>query len=189
MSFKSFGKNKARHDIAEFIFKNYYKTVYHTAYKYCDNHSMAEEAAQETIFQAIKNLDQLKDAGKLESWLKVIARNTVFKMLKALIGRITYNIIDFKDIHNDPVTIIENEEIIREIQRIILDLKEPYHAVMVLYYYKNSNTKEISSILNISEGTVKSILSRGRNKVKSELIKKGLIQGLAEGGEAINEIQ
>ncbi|TEB14497.1 Ribosomal RNA large subunit methyltransferase I [Pelotomaculum sp. FP] len=77
MRFKLFGKNETRHDIAEFIYKNYYKTAYYTAYKYCDNHAMAEEAAQETIFQAIKNFDQLKDSGKLESWVKAIARNTV----------------------------------------------------------------------------------------------------------------
>ncbi|TEB10088.1 RNA polymerase sigma factor [Pelotomaculum sp. FP] len=84
MRFKLFGKNETRHDIAEFIYKNYYKTAYYTAYKYCDDHAMAEEAAQEAIFQAIKNFDQLKDSGKLESWLKAIARNNVLKMLKSM---------------------------------------------------------------------------------------------------------
>jgi len=189
LNFKLFGKNETRHDIAEFIFKNYYKTAYYTAYKYCDDHLMAEEAAQETIFQAIKNFDQLKDPGKLEPWLKAIARNTVFKMLKAMIKRITYSIIDFEDIKNDPLTIVENEEIIREMRQIIRNLDEPHHAIIVLYYYKNIKIKEISSILNISEGTIRSVLHRGRNKVKRELIKRGFIEGLEEGGVDINEPQ
>lgn len=189
MSFKLFGKNETRHDIAEFIFKNYYKTAYYTAYKYCDDHLMAEEAAQETIFQAIKNFEQLKDSGKLEAWLKAIARNTVFKMLKAMIKRMTYSIIDFEDIQNDTLTIVENEEIIREVRQIIRNLNEPHHSIIVLYYYKNIKIKEISSILNISEGTIRSVLHRGRNKVKRELIERGFIEGFEEGGVDINEPQ
>ncbi|MDD2498766.1 MAG: sigma-70 family RNA polymerase sigma factor [Desulfitobacteriaceae bacterium] len=189
MRFKLLGKNETHHDIAEFIFKNYYKTAYYTAYKYCDDHSMAEEAAQEAIFQAIKNFDQLKDPGKLESWIKAIARNTVFNMLKAMVKRVTYNVIDFEDMQNDPLTIVESEEIIREIRQIIRNLDESSYAIIVLFYYKKIKIKEISSILNISEGTIKSVLHRSRNKVKRELIKRGTIDGLAEGGVDIDEPQ
>lgn len=172
--------------MAEFIFKNYYKTVYYTAYKYCDDHLMAEEAAQETIFQAIKNFDQLKDPGKLEPWLKAIARNTVFKMLKAMIKRTTYSIVDFKDIQSDPLTVVENREIIREVRQILRNLGEPQHTIFVLYYYKDMKIKEISSILNIPEGTIRSSLYRGRNNIKRELIKRGLIEALEKGGDGYN---
>lgn len=182
-------KIETRHDIAEFIYKNYYKTAYYTAYKYCADHLMAEEAAQETIFKAIKNFGRLKDAGKLESWVRAIAKNTVFKMLRAMFKRINYSIIDFEDIQNDPLTIVENKEIIREMRQIVRDLDKPYYAIIVLYYYKDISIKKISSILNISEGTIKSVLHRGRNKIKRELIKRGFGEGLGEGGEDINEPQ
>lgn len=189
MRFKLFGKNETRHDIAEFIYKNYYKTAYYTAYKYCDDHAMAEEAAQETIFQAIKNFDQLKDSGKLESWVKAIARNTVLKMIKRMVKRVTYNVIDFEDMQNDPLTLVESEEMLGEIRQIIRDLGEPSYAIIVLFYYKEIKIKEISSILDISEGTIKSVLHRSRNKVKKELIKRGFIEGLEERGVDIDEPQ
>ncbi|MDD4238673.1 MAG: sigma-70 family RNA polymerase sigma factor [Desulfotomaculaceae bacterium] len=189
MRFKLFGKNETHHDIAEFIYKNYYKTAYYTAYKYCDDHAMAEEAAQETTFKAIKNFDQLKDSGKLESWIKAIARNTVFNMLKAMVKRVTYNVIDFEDMQNDPLTIVESEEIISEVRQIIRNLDKPSYAIILLYYYEKIKIKEISSILNISEGTIKSVLHRSRNKVKRELIKRGFIEGSKEGGVDIDESQ
>jgi len=150
---------------------------------------MAEEAAQEAIFQAINNFDQLKDVGKLNSWIKAIARNTVFKMIRAMIKRMTYNIIDLEDTQNDPSTIVENEEIIREVRQLIRNLDEPQYAVIVLYYYKNFTIKEISTFLGISEGTIKSTLSRGRNKIKRELIERGFTGVLKEGGVDIVEPQ
>ncbi|MDF9408113.1 sigma-70 family RNA polymerase sigma factor [Pelotomaculum isophthalicicum JI] len=186
MSFFPFDKNKNRYEIAEFIFKNYYKTAYYTAYQYCDNKFIAEEAAQETIFKAINNFDQLKDSGKLESWLKTVARNAVFDLLKKMGKEKPYDINDFEDMGINPLSIVENEEIIMEIRRIIRSLEEPYHATIVLYYYKDMKIKEISSILNIPEGTIKSILYRVRDKIKREMIKKGFIEGLGE-GEDINE--
>lgn len=175
--FISFGRSKiCSRDMAEFIFKNYYKTAYHTAYKHCDSHFMAEDAAQETIFKAINNIDQLKDPGKLESWVKAIARNTVFEMIKKSIKIMPIEkIIDITDIENSPSANIEDIELVKEVQNTLKNLSEPYHSIVHLYYYKSLKVKEISRILEAPEGTIKSLLHRGRNIIKRELIKKGLV--------------
>ena len=51
----------------------------------------------------------------------------------------------------------------------ILELPEKYRNVIILYYYEQFSVKDISSILNISENTVKTQLKRGRDKLKITL--------------------
>ena len=46
------------------------------------------------------------------------------------------------------------------------DLNEEFSSVLVLFYYEDMSIKEISKVLEISEGTVKSRLSRAKSKLK-----------------------
>ena len=49
------------------------------------------------------------------------------------------------------------------------DLNEEFSSVLVLFYYEDMSIKEISKVLEISEGTVKSRLSRAKSKLKALL--------------------
>ena len=51
-------------------------------------------------------------------------------------------------------------------------LEEPFRIVIILYYYEEFSTKEISEMLGISRGTVKSRLARGRGKLSDYLGKE-----------------
>ena len=46
-------------------------------------------------------------------------------------------------------------------------LKEEYKEVTILYYYDGFSVKEISKILNLPQGTIKSRLSRARKKLET----------------------
>lgn len=46
------------------------------------------------------------------------------------------------------------------------DLNEEFSSVLVLFYYEDMSIKEISKVLEICEGTVKSRLSRAKSKLK-----------------------
>jgi RNA polymerase sigma-70 factor (ECF subfamily) len=48
---------------------------------------------------------------------------------------------------------------------VLNKLEDDLRTVTVLYYYNDIQVSEISNILNIPEGTVKSRLSRARNKI------------------------
>ena len=63
--------------------------------------------------------------------------------------------------------IIENSEVFEmdTMWPVIMELPEKSREVVVLYYYEQFTTKEISKMLAISEGTVKSRLSRSREKL------------------------
>lgn len=70
-----------RSEYSRLIFQLYYKVAYQTAYYYSGNAHLAEEAAQEAIYKAIKNINQLKDPNKIESWIKTIAKHSVLDLI------------------------------------------------------------------------------------------------------------
>ena len=52
---------------------------------------------------------------------------------------------------------------------LVMELSEEFRMVVALYYYEQFSVHEISRLLKISEGTVKSRLSRGREKLSKLL--------------------
>ena len=53
-------------------------------------------------------------------------------------------------------------------------LNEDLKLIIILYYYDDYSVKEISQIINIPEGTVKSRLSKAREILKQKLEKEGI---------------
>lgn len=60
-----------------------------------------------------------------------------------------------------------------EMWDILHGIKEEYRLVIVLFYYDGMSLKDISNVLNIPLGTVKSRLSRGKEMIKEALEKGG----------------
>lgn len=52
-----------------------------------------------------------------------------------------------------------------DLESVLKQIENDLKTVTVLYYYDDLSVNEISEILNIPEGTVKSRLSRARNKI------------------------
>ena len=53
-----------------------------------------------------------------------------------------------------------------ELKHLVDSLPAEFREVVILYYYERFTVKEIAQILEVSVGTVKSRLSRAREKLK-----------------------
>lgn len=53
-----------------------------------------------------------------------------------------------------------------ELKQLVMSLPAEFREVVILYYYERFTIKEISQILEVSGGTVKSRLSRAREKLR-----------------------
>nr|WP_283699434.1 sigma-70 family RNA polymerase sigma factor [Clostridium perfringens] len=53
-----------------------------------------------------------------------------------------------------------------ELTSVVNSLSEDLRITTVLYYFEDMSTKEISEMLNIAEGTVRSRLARAREKLR-----------------------
>lgn len=118
------------------------------------------DAIQESIIIAYEKLHTLKEPKYFNTWL-----------IRILINRCNYilrrnkKVISLEDIN---LVSSYKEKSIRnlELNEAINELKESYRIVITLYYIMGFNIKEISSILDEKEGTVKSKLSRARNDLR-----------------------
>lgn len=125
------------------------------------------DAIQETLVSAYKNLKSLREPQYFSSWILKILINKCYdiirknKKVKYLNEKMQIEEEAYYDIYS-------NES---ELENVLTQLDEKLKLVVVLYYYDDLPVAEISKILNIPEGTVKSRLSRARDKIYT-IVKK-----------------
>jgi RNA polymerase sigma-70 factor (ECF subfamily) len=68
-----------------------------------------------------------------------------------------------------PYEIAESSERQRHVQRALASLAQPYRTVVVLREIEDLSYDEIAEVLGVSEGTVKSRLTRGRELLRRKL--------------------
>ena len=138
--------------------------MYRLSYSILRNESDVEDAVQETICRAYKELENLKDKRKFKPWIYRILQNTSIEILNG--KKYCLNIED-ENIQENKIDIDTNLTIWNAIQK----LDNPYRTVITLFYYEDLSIKEISTITGSKVDAIKKQLSRGREKIK-EIIKK-----------------
>ena len=129
------------------------------------------DAIQETILAAYKSICVLKNTSYFKTWLIKILINKcndiISKNKKVIYVEDYYESIENEDLLEAKVSIEENIVF----NETLNSLDESYKTVIVLYYVSGFNTREISEILKEKEGTIKSRLSRARQKLKEIYLK------------------
>lgn len=143
--------------LIQYVEESLYKVARAKLYNICD----VEDAIQDTIINAYIKIDVLKDVKYFKTWIIRILINQCNKI---------YNINkrNHKLFEKCTTNIYEDKGYDLEIgfDNIISTLKENEKNIFKLYYENELSIKEISRKLNIKEGTIRSHLSRGRNKLK-----------------------
>lgn len=155
------------------------KSAYQTASLLLKNHEDIEDVLQNSYIKAYQKLPELKNPESFESWIKTIVENECKNYIKKE-KRISAPIIFFKnkaDEHSEewkqpvPQEYMEREELRKSISDIIDSLSPEVRACIVLFHYEDKSLNEISEILDIPLGTVKSRLHNGRKKIEKEFNK------------------
>ncbi|SHJ30879.1 RNA polymerase sigma-70 factor, ECF subfamily [Clostridium cavendishii DSM 21758] len=117
------------------------------------------DAIGEGVLKAYKNINTLKNLNVFKSWLLKIIVNECNAILRKNSKLVVLDKNDFEFIEcNDKY---ENLDIKRALENL-----SPKHKIIIeLYYYQDMSVEEIGNILEISEGTVKSRLSRARQNL------------------------
>ncbi len=160
----------------EKIYNEAYRAVYWTAYSLLKNEDDAEDIVQDTFVSLIHSYDGIKDKSKIVPWLKKVAAN---KALNRLTRTRTDNVEDeflenAETVPEDflPDSIVESEDTRRIIMDIINSaLSEDVRRTLILFYFDEMSTREISEALGIPEGTVSWRISSAKKKIKKEVEK------------------
>lgn len=157
--------------VIERLMDTYGNDVLRTAYLYLKDIQKAEDAFQEVFIKVYHKYDSFNGGSSEKTWLIRITINVCKDMLRSSWLRRILLTDRFRPQQFD--LDIEKKVIQREEDRIlfneVLSLRSVFKEVILLYYYHEFDTVEISQILNISEGTVRSRLHRARNSLKNKL--------------------
>ncbi|HLU22417.1 MAG TPA: sigma-70 family RNA polymerase sigma factor [Bacillaceae bacterium] len=143
------------------------KKLYYTAFLYVKNEESALDIVQETIFKAYKSIKNLKEPSYFSTWLYKILINTALNFIKW-----SNRVVPMDDIEKYTERIyLEQVPIENKIDLMdALDcLPGHYKTVIILRYYKDFTVKQISEVLDIPEGTIKTYLHRAIRQLKKEL--------------------
>ena len=147
------------------------------------NEEDAKDVTQESFIKIYKNIRGFNYKSKFSTWIYRIVVNTARDALrkrKETIsidqdfenekGSMKKQIPDEKEI-NQPEKSFEKREMQIEVQKAIAVLSLEHRTVLILRTYQNLSYEEISEILDVKLGTVKSRLKRAREALKDQLLK------------------
>ncbi|MBQ7274436.1 MAG: sigma-70 family RNA polymerase sigma factor [Clostridiales bacterium] len=160
----------------EHIYNEAYRPVYWTAYSFLKNDQDAEDVVQDTFISFITSYGDLKDTSKAVALLKKIAANKCLDRIKltktdAVEDEFFENI---EAVPEDflPESIIESEQMRKIVMDIIeKTLSEDIRRTLILFYFNELTTREISEALGVPQGTVLWRLNFAKKKIKKEVEK------------------
>ena len=160
----------------ERIYNEAYRAVYWTAMSLLKNEADAEDVVQDTFVTLIESYETIIDKNKVIPWLKKIAANKSLNRLT----RTKTDVVE-EEFFEDVEAVSENflpDDIVEsaEMRKIIMDiiknsLSDDIRRTLILFYFNDMSTKEISEKLGVPEGTVRWRLNFARNKIKKEVEK------------------
>ena len=159
------------------LVKKYQKGVHTLAWRKIGDFHVAQEITQDAFLTAYKKLRTLKNHNQFAGWLYVIAANLCRDWLKK--NRLPMDSLDITDANEvDKVSYsqyvaekqkADADETRREVvKKLLQKLPESERTVMMLHYLGEMTINAISEFLGVSQNTVKSRLSRARNRLKKE---------------------
>ena len=171
---------KGDHNAFGEIVEVYKDRIYQLCYRMLGNAHEAEDISQEAFIRAYVNIDRYNINRKFSTWLYRIATNLCIDRIrkkkpdyfldaevKGTDGLNLYSQIQSKELTPDEKVVkMELQELI---QMEILKLPEKYRSAILLKYIEELSLKEISEVLDLPIGTVKTRIHRGREALRKQL--------------------
>ena len=151
--------NKDR-DAFQQLYELFADRVYRYAFTILHDKHLAEEIAQETMVAVWNGADRFAGRSKPSTWIFGIARNQALTLLRK--EKRAENTGERKLVQADPSKhIIQHEHVMAALTELSADHRE----VVYLTFYEGLSYGEISGILGIPSGTVKSRMFHAKRKL------------------------
>ncbi|WP_075618700.1 RNA polymerase sigma factor [Paenisporosarcina indica] len=142
------------------------------AFMYVKDWEAAEDIVQDVFIRYYQNSEQFEQRSSLKTYLCKITVNRCYDHLRSWKNKksnFTNALVELLSNKTNPenqaIRKTENSALFKE----IMSLPMKYREVILLFYYQEMKIAEISLVLNCTENTVKSRLSRARTQLKNRL--------------------
>lgn len=136
----------------------------------CGDCELSDDLAQDTFIKAYTNIASFRNLSSFSTWLYRIAYNVFYDYIRS---RKETDDLDAKEIDSINCTEQENVGQKMDIYQSLRTLREVERTCITLFYMEDVSIDKIAGIIGIPTGTVKSHLSRGKDKLASYLKQNG----------------
>ena len=166
----------SRGDIDSFgeLCQRHYAGITGLAYCILSDRHLAEDAAQEALAVACRDLRRLRTPENFGSWLRGIVKNGAKSMARRRARLFLQN--DLANRSDDRSTDNGSTEAVRQAVR---QLPKSYREAVVLRYFSGLSYEEIATVLNISPRAVNGRLTRAKRKLAERLRCNGFGKGVS----------
>jgi len=155
----------------DLLVKKYHLKLCRHANYYTKDIELAKDVVQDSWAVILKKLHTLKDPNLFGSWaFRIVTRKALNALQKSKKNRNDARRHEY--LSNTIAPNIQNETAYKPLQQAIAELSENQQIVLRLFYTEAYSLYEISTILDVAEGTVKSRLFHAREKLKTKLKSK-----------------
>lgn len=151
------------------------KKVYNIALFMLNDEMLAEDATQDVFVKIYRGLSKFRQEGKLSTWIYRIVKNVCYDYLKRDKKMAVDSLYDIheKEMASNQFSNPEEELHIKwqrmRVRRAVEDLPSSQRLVITLFYFHEKSYDEIARIMNLSLGTVKSHIHRGKSRLAQVL--------------------
>ena len=162
------------------LFKLYYKQIFGYIFRRTGSFDDTADIAADTFLKAFRNINNFRYTGiSVKVWLYRIATNemnlyfrnmqkqsSVFERIDSLDKKVFVDY--FTEDRKEAESELQKHEQFMSVLKELKTLPVKYQEVIALRYFEGKENKEIAEILNINEGTLKSLLFRGVEKLRQK---------------------
>ncbi len=147
------------------------RLAFRVAFGVLHNREAAEDVAQETVLRAFKNLGRLRDRSRIRAWIVRVAWRMAIDQQRTNNRRQSR-----ESAAADTVSLVAGAAVVAspELERSLLaaidGLSEKLRVVLLLAGIEGYDTREVSLLTGLPEGTVKSRLHAARKKLAESLL-------------------
>jgi len=167
----------------EALVKKYEKMIYNLAITKTRNKENAQDISQECLLRAYKMLRSYRTDSAFSTWIYRICQNLIIdhhrkekktqtiSLTAPETGDAEFTGREIEDPGGDPSEQVIRSEKIKKIREIINSLPGDLREIIVMRDLEDLSYADISEMLGVEIGTVKSRISRAREKLKEYIIK------------------
>ena len=161
-------ETEEQRSMVERLYIDQKQTMYHTAFAILKNKQDAEDAVHEAFLRIITNIDKLSDIGseKIKSFVIIVVKNIAIDIYRKRQKNV---IVDVPE--DDDANISEVERKVLEsseydiLNKVVGMLPETQRNVLILKYYHDMTTADISAMLCVTASAVRTRICRAERKL------------------------
>ena len=164
------------------IVHRYKDRLYNFIYRFLNDMDRSEDLVQDTLIKLYTHKNSYQEIAKFSTWLYTIAANLAKTELRKLKRRKTFSITELSyddrefiisSSDSDPSKDHLSQNLEKNIQNALSELPDDFKTIIILRDIQELSYDDISKIVELPLGTVKSRINRGRLKLQQLLKRKG----------------